>query len=287
MPNAAAQTIEARAVEAPVNYLIDTGVKPVNETGAGDVRVIRHTGQHDTRIVTIRDGRPHRASFHLDEAGFELADHPTKMGDFHDPEELNQVYYPEMQRLIAERSGARRVHIFDHTLRTSDDDVRAARKIREPVRSVHNDYTDWSGPQRLRDLLPDEAETLLKQRLAIIQVWRAINTPIARNPLAIADARSLAPADFIPAERRFPDRVGEIYQFKYSPAHRWTWFPGMRRDEALVFKVYDSLTNGVARWGAHTSFDDPETRPDAPPRESIEIRAFAFSRPPQAGVVAG
>jgi hypothetical protein len=276
MPDAAAQILEARTVEASVNYLIDTGVKPVNETGGGDVRVIKHTGRHDPRLVTIHDGRPLRDSFRLDAAGFELADHATRMGDFHDPEELKAVYEPEMQRLIAERSGARRVHVFDHTLRSSDEAERVARKIREPVQSVHNDYTDWSGPQRLRDLLPDEAETLLKSRMAIIQVWRAINTPIARNPLAIVDARSLAAADLVAAERRFPDRVGEIYQVKYNPAHRWTWFPNMRRDEALVFKVYDSLTDGTARWGAHTSFEDPHTAPDAAPRESIEIRAFAF-----------
>jgi hypothetical protein len=276
MPDAAAQILEARTVEASVNYLIDTGVKPVNETGGGDVRVIKHTGRHDPRLVTIHDGRPLRDSFRLDAAGFELADHATRMGDFHDPEELKAVYEPEMQRLIAERSGARRVHVFDHTLRSSDEAERVARKIREPVQSVHNDYTDWSGPQRLRDLLPDDAETLLKSRMAIIQVWRAINTPIARNPLAIVDARSLAAADLVAAERRFPDRVGEIYQVKYNPAHRWTWFPNMRRDEALVFKVYDSLTDGTARWGAHTSFEDPHTAPDAAPRESIEIRAFAF-----------
>jgi hypothetical protein len=275
MPNAV-ETIEARTVEATVNYLIDTGVKPVNETGAGDVRVISHSGPHDPRVVSLRDGRPYRDSFRLDDAGFELADHPTRVRDFYDPDELTAVYYPEMQRLIAERSGARRVHVFDHTLRSSDEAERAARKIREPVRSVHNDYTDWSGPRRLRDLLPDEAEALLKNRMAIVQVWRAIDTPIERDPLAIADARSLAPADFIPAERRFPDRVGEIYQFKYNPAHRWTWFPRMHRDEALVFKVYDSETDGRARWGAHTSFDDPGTPSNAPPRESIEIRAFAF-----------
>ncbi|HZC16042.1 MAG TPA: CmcJ/NvfI family oxidoreductase [Caulobacteraceae bacterium] len=272
----AIETIEARTVEASLNYLVDTGVKPVNETGGGDVRVIKHTGKVDAQVVSIRDGRPFRDSWRLDEAGFELADHPTRVRDFYDPEELKAVYYPEMQRLIAERGGARRVHVFDHTLRTSDEAERTTRKIREPVRSVHNDYTDWSGPQRLRDLLPDEAEALLQNRMAIIQVWRAINTPIERNPLAIADARSLAARDFIPAERRFPDRVGEIYQFKYNPAHRWTWFPRMRRDEALVFKVYDSETDGRARWGGHTSFDDPETPPSAPPRESIEIRAFAF-----------
>ena len=125
--------------------------------------------------------------------------------------------------------------------------------------------------------MPDEAEALLENRMAIIQVWRAINTPIARNPLAIVDARTLAAEDFVPAERRFPDRVGEIYQFKHNTAHRWTWFPHMRRDEALVFKVYDSLTDGTARWGAHTSFDDPATAPDAAPRESIELRTLVFN----------
>ena len=84
--------------------------------------------------------------------------------------------------------------------------------VREPVLNVHNDYTEWSGPQRVRDLLPGEAEDLLKRRFAIIQVWRAINQPIQSNPLAIADARSLAPRDLIRAERRYPNRVGETYQ---------------------------------------------------------------------------
>src|SRR4029077_20855859 len=100
--------------------------------------------------------------------------------------------------------------------------------------------------------------------------------PIERDPLAIADARTLAPADLVPAERRFPDRVGEIYQITFNPAHRWTYFPRMRRDEALVFKVYDAAKDGRARWSAHTSFDDPQTPPNAPERESIEVRAFAF-----------
>jgi hypothetical protein len=181
-----------------------------------------------------------------------------------------------MERLIAERSGAKRVHVFDHTLRSSSEEVRGEKKIREPVKSVHNDYTEWSGPQRVRDLLPDEADALLARRFAIVQTWRAIGKTIERDPLTLADSRSLEPKDFIAAERRFPDRVGEIYQFQYNPGHRWTYFPHMRRDEALVFKVYDSAKDGRARWSAHTSFDDPATPQGAPPRESIEIRAFAF-----------
>src|SRR5260370_1448483 len=47
-------------------------------------------------------------------------------------------------------------------------------------------------------------------------------------------------------------------------------------DEALVFKVYESLNDGRARWTAHTAFVDPTSPPHARPRESIEIRTLAF-----------
>jgi hypothetical protein len=264
------------AVQAEMTYSVWTGVKPVNATGGPDGLMRSTTGSYAQHVVSIEDGRPIRDSFTLDGAGFELADHPTLVRDFFDRDALPAAYYPEMERLIAKRSGARRVHVFDHTLRSSDDDARAERKIREPVKSAHNDYTEWSGPQRVRDILPDVAEALISRRFAIIQVWRAINRPSERNPLAIIDARTLRFDDYIASERRFPDRVGEIYLVKHNPAHRWVYFPRMRRDEALVFKVYDSEKDGRARWGGHSSFDDPTTPPDAPPRESIEIRAFAF-----------
>ena len=121
-----------------------------------------------------------------------------------------------------------------------------------------------------------EAEALLQRRFAIVQVWRAINRPIQSNPLAIADASSIAPEDLLIAERRYPHRVGQTYRLKHSPAHRWFYFPEMRRDEALVFKVYDSEKDGRARFTPHTSFDDPSTPPGAPPRQSIEARALVF-----------
>jgi hypothetical protein len=264
------------AVEAPLVYTVRSEVKPVSATGGKDGLVRTMVGNFAKHLARIEDGRRRVGDFRLDEAGFELVDHPTRVRDFFDPDELRGVYYPEMERLIAERSGAKRVFVFDHTLRSSDEDARAERKIREPVQRVHNDYTEWSGPQRVRDFFPDEAEALIARRFAIVQVWRAINKPIERNPLTLADARSIAPGDLIPAERRFPDRVGEIYMVEHNPAHRWTYFPRMRRDEAIVFKVYESETDGRARWTAHTSFEDPTTAPDAPPRESIEIRAFAF-----------
>ena len=117
---------------------------------------------------------------------------------------------------------------------------------------------------------------MLKRRFAIVQVWRAITRPIESHPLAIADARSLAPENLVASERRYPDRVGETYQVAYGPDHRWYYFPRMNRDEALVFKVYESETDGRARFTAHTAFDDPHTPDGALERESIEIRTIAF-----------
>ena len=99
--------------------------------------------------------------------------------------------------------------MFDHTLRTADEALREAHKIREVVSRVHNDYTEWSGPQRVRDLLPEEATELTRRRFAIIQVWRPIRHPVESWPLAIADAESISPANLVVTERRYPDRVGQ------------------------------------------------------------------------------
>jgi hypothetical protein len=271
-----AKETDTGVIHAALNYLVRTDVKPVNETGGKDGLMRNWSGTIDRRVMPIADARNATEDFKLDGAGFELAAHPTRVKNFLDADELTAVYYPEMQRLIAQTSGASRVHVFDHTVRHGDDEARQTLKLREPVKSVHNDYTEWSGPQRVRDFFPEQADDLLSRRFAIIQVWRPINHPVVKDPFAIADGRSVATKDFIAAERRFPDRVGEIYQFEYNPAHRWYFYPQMRRDEAMVFKVYDSAKDGRCRWTMHSSFDDPATPADASPRESIEIRAFAF-----------
>jgi len=264
-------------LEATLRYNVFTGVKPVNETFGPNNITRRVSGQTEDKPVRLHDGRALRDTFDLEVSGFEFVDHVSKMKNWFDENEIASVYYPECVELIKKVSGASRVHVFDHTLRSGDEEERNTRLIREPVMSVHNDYTEWSGPQRVRDLLPLEAEALLKKRFAVIQVWRPISTwPVQRNPLAIADARSLDMKDLIAAERRYPDRVGETYQIKYNPDHYWYYFPLMRREEALVFKVYDSKKDGRARFTAHSSFDNPAAPADAPPRQSIEIRTIAF-----------
>jgi hypothetical protein len=263
-------------MQAAIRYTLATGEKLVNETfGPNNIRR-RSAGTEESHPVEIHNGRAAGGKFSLDENGFVFVEHKTAVKNFFDPKELESVYYPEVAALIKSLSGAKRVQVFDHTLRSGDEAEREAKLIREPVLSAHNDYTEWSGPNRVRELLPEEADFLLKSRFAIIQVWRAINQPIRSNPLAVADAKSIAPEDLLVAERRYPHRVGQTYRLKYSPRHRWFYFPEMRRDEALVFKVFDSEKDGRARFTPHTSFDDPSTPPGAPPRQSIEARALVF-----------
>ena len=261
-------------IQADIPYTADTGEKLVNDTfGPNNIRR-RTTGSAERHRMAIEDARA-AAGLSLDASGFVLVEHRTAVQDFH-RDDLKRLYYPEVERLIAGLTGARRVVAFDHTLRSGSEAEREEKLLREPVLSAHNDYTEWSGPQRVRDLLPDEAESLLRGRFAIIQAWRATHDPIEANPLAIADARSVAGRDWLVAERRYPNRVGQTYRLKYSPAHRWFYFPHMRRDEALVFKVFDSMRDGRARFTPHTSFDDPTSAPGAPPRQSIEVRTFAL-----------
>jgi hypothetical protein len=264
-------------VDAYLTYTVDTGIKPVTGTTGPDGKLRHRSGEFQDHLMTVHDARPLRDSLSLDREGFVLVDHETAVEDFYDPSQLQALYYPEIERLVETQTGAARVLVFDHTLRTGDETAQAEKSLREPVKVVHNDYTEWSGPQRVRDLLPSEdAERLLADRVAVVQVWRPIRGPVLSSPLAICDAQSVRAEDLIPAERHHKNRVGEIYQLAFNAEHRWYWFPQMQRNEALVFKCYDSEKGGRARFTAHGSFDDPATPANAPERESIEVRTLAF-----------
>ncbi len=266
----------SKAVTVEIPYTVDNGEVLVNESFGPKNIHGRRSGTIERKSTTVLNGRLLAERLSLDDQGLVFVEHKTQVTDFFDENQLKNIYYPEIAALIRRESGASRVVIFDHALRSGDEAEREEKLIRSPVLQAHNDYTEWSGPNRLREILPGEAEALLRNRFAIIQVWRAINRPIQSNPLALADARSIAFEDWMVAERRYPHRVGQTYRLKYSPNHRWIYFPEMHRDEAIIFKVYDSEKDGRARFTAHTSFEDPATPADAPARQSIEMRAFAF-----------
>lgn len=265
------------AIEALLNYLIETGDKPASYGGISATEAEqKRKGKYQEYLMTIRDGRAIAKQLSLEREGFIFVTHQTKVQDFFDEAEVRSVYYPETEQLVKANSGAKRVLVFDHTLRSADSAMRETKQISGPVRNAHNDYTEWSGPQRVRDLLPEEAEELLQRRFAVIQTWRPIRNPVEREPLAIADARSIGTKELISSSRVYPNRVGEVYHCTFNPEHRWYYFPKMQRNEAIVFKCFDSMKDGRARWTAHCAFDDPASRPGDQPRESIEMRTLAF-----------
>jgi hypothetical protein len=264
-------------VEGVLNYLAPMAERPINLAYEPPPGAPRSTGVPEGHRMTIYNVRPVAARLSLDSEGLALVEHNTAVRDFYDEDELRRVYYPEAERLVAEGTGAARVLVFDHTVRRRvlGGVDRSAGTPRQPVTVVHNDYTIKSGPQRVRDLMGEEAEELLGHRFEIVNVWRPIRGPLRDAPLAVCDATTVAFTDFVPSDLVYRDRTGEIYRVKYNPAHRWFYVPEMRANEALLIKCYDSATD-KARFTAHSAFEDPTAPADVPPRESIELRTLAF-----------
>ena len=264
-------------IRARFNYIVDNGVPPVRYIDWPEMEHNAVPPQYAQIEMAVRNGRPLRESFDLDTHGFVFVGHPTRVADFTDEGERARIYDPEVQALICEHSGASHVVVFDHTVRVTDDESQRVAGARPTVKGVHNDYTEASAPRRLREIVGDEeADRRLQKRWAIIQVWRPIRGTVLIDPLGICDGRSIPRKGFIRVERRYKYRTGEVYHIAHDPSHVWYYFPRMERNEALVFKVFDSDAHVSSRFTAHSAFDDPATPPNAPPRESIETRAFAF-----------
>jgi hypothetical protein len=258
-----------------LHYSRPTAPQPaIRSAGPGCPETV-HGIADDPTWTIIRDGRRIADQLTLDEYGFRLLNSPTKVADFQNEQEVREIYESEVASLLRLHTGARGVVAFDPTLRTTKTDASASVAYRPPVLRVHSDFTDRSAAQTLRDLKYEHRGGDRSRRFAIFQVWRPLSESVDSLPLALADARSVEQSDLFRVERIYPNWVGELAYVTHRPEHRWYWFPRMKRDEAVVFKVYDSLTEGTARWVAHTAFT-PRTSDTSALRESIEIRALAF-----------
>lgn len=267
------------SVCAALTFIVRSGNKPAFQSAAytgGEPRLFFDTERH---TVSIRNLRGLAVRPTLDREGFELRPHASKVTDYYDDAQIRDVYQQEVISLVATVCGASRVEVFDVTRRS--DAGKGARNrdgTRGPARRVHVDYTTASGPQRTRDVLGcANAERLLSAGARIVQVnvWRPIRGPVVRAPLAVADAASVRPEDLIATDQIFPDRTGEIYHLAYHPGQRWYYAPHMTPTEVLLIKGWDSCNDGRARFAPHAAFDPPTLVPNAPARESIEVRTLA------------
>ena len=264
-------------VSGALSFILPQETKPVFHSSAltgGEPKVFF---EMEERVVAVADMRPIADKLSIDEQGFELLVQPTAVDDLFDVAAVEGDYYSEIKAMLLERFGASQVAIFDAT-RRSDGESGAVNPdgLRGPATRVHVDYTVKSGPQRAKDILGDaEYDRLVAAGARILQinVWRPINGPVKRSPLALADASSIAADELVATDQVFPDRVGEIYHVAHGQGQRWYYASEIARDEVLLIKGWDSVDDERAHFTPHGAFDLPDSA-GAPPRESIEIRTF-------------
>ena len=271
--------MQAAPIKANLKFLAnaDEPVIYIPSKGGGDET--EHIGNFAMQEVAIHNGRHHKQDASLDIEGFKLVRQGTEVDDFYDDVQIESTYHDEVKVMLAATTGAARIEIFDDTKRSTSVQRQRHKKIREAASIVHNDYTARSGVKRLCDYFaddPDEADKLLQRRFAIFNVWRSIGGTVYNHALALCDAATVKPEDLVSVERRARERIGEIQVALPNPGHRWYYFPEMQMDEALLFKTFDSETDGRARFTFHSSFEDPDAPADAAPRESIETRCLVF-----------
>jgi hypothetical protein len=268
-----------RTVEAELFYLAEMSERPVFH-GVDPSKTNLALEPHK---VQITDARTLTEAPSLEREGFTLVRHETRLSDLRDRDQLEGRYLQEVAELIKAVSGAAEVRASPGPVaRYTDREDQARSEGTAPAaRFVHTDYTDVSARSYFLPQIIDPEEALRRyRRITVYQTWRALSGPPQDIPLTVADGRSVRRADMVTADTILGDEYGRDQAFEYSmcrynPQHRWCYFSNMRTDEVLVFKGYDFDPATPARL-FHTAFDDPSAPPDAPPRASIEARAFAF-----------
>ena len=265
-------------VRATMQYTVDNGIPPDYYFYEPDASVKLNPPGTDPREVEIHDGWSRVRELSADREGFELHDFGARFDQFEDDASVHASFYPQVVDFVKRHTGAKRVEVFDHTIRKRlPADLKQQTSVQRPaVMLVHSDYTPASGPQRVRDIVPADADALLQRRVAFYNVWKPLYHRVEELPLAMIDAQTQVEGDLLRMDLKYRERTGEIYVLRYSPAHRWCYFPLMEAHHALLLKTYDSELDGRARFMGHSAFEDPSSRPDAPRRESIEVRTMAF-----------
>ncbi|HVB78435.1 MAG TPA: CmcJ/NvfI family oxidoreductase [Candidatus Binataceae bacterium] len=268
---------ETDCVKSLITYMVPMDEKPRRYLCSPPPGMPDITWRSVQQPVSIYNGRASHTRLSLDAQGLVLRQHDTTVRDFYDDNEVRATYYSEVERMVKDLTGASAVIVFDHNVRSSSKAARSRTGTYPPARFAHADYTLLSGPQRVRDLLSStEAGKRLGRRFMFLNMWRPIKGPVEDDALALCDAQSVDQSDLVATDLIYADRTGEIYNLTFQPKHRWYYFPRMRRDEALIFKCFDSSDRARANCVPHSSFHDPEAPADAAPRESIEARTVAF-----------
>ncbi|GAA5863124.1 hypothetical protein JCM8547_002805 [Rhodosporidiobolus lusitaniae] len=241
----------------------------------------------ELEITDLRGVEEYEKKFTTETSGFQIVEHKSENLEVIDSDEGKQAYFKEMQQLLLRTlPGSTRIHVFNSTIRRKKHDAPAAGTARTPentgpVARAHNDNTPATGARRVVLEMGDEADKLSKGRCQIVNVWRPLAYPAQDCPLAYMDFRTLdveqdlRATDLILSNEG--NRKGENYSVLHNPAQKWYFLQDQTPEECVVFKIYDSLNEpGIAQLTPHSAFVNPSAPADAPPRQSIEIRALVF-----------
>ena len=235
----------------------------------------------------------------MDKLGVSLAHCESKCQNFYDSQEVERVFYPEIEKLLlAFFPDATDALVYNHDVfdkdyagdRTEDQEAKNPGVNRGYANLVHNDLNDNSGRVRCRELLTKnlrnfgrtqhyteaQADAKMSRRFMSINLAKPMET-VEQNPFVLCAWPSFADQPYITNYRIYDDRVGETTRFTYRPEHEWYWFPQQKSTEVSMLKCYDSVTDGsVSRWSFHTACVDPTAPADARCRKNVVVRTFVF-----------
>ncbi len=224
----------------------------------------------------------------LDREGFVLVSHTSSIVDFdliQDDPEADQRYIDEMTELLAQVTGASQAFMLGRGKRRYGEgatDKLAALSNAKPARYPHADNTDESatGLVEMVDAFVDTIDLSKFSRYALYNMWRAVSPPPQDFPLAVCDARTVAPEDEVTVTAITVEKdTGEITHdttgYLHNPAHRWYYYRDMTPQEVLVFKAHDTDRGRSVRV-PHSAFTDPTCPAGVPTRASVEMRGLAL-----------
>lgn len=260
--------------EAVVNYAGALGPEPI--------------------AVSIYDGR--KTAYDPERTNFRLMSHVSRVKDWLDFDEVCAVHRPEVAELMREVTGCRVAVVYEPLIRSPQTAVEHSDYA--PIESVHSDFS-----RNYRHMVSDPNHTyagflqpllaandlsyddvINAQRIAVVQLWRNVGHRRPDRPLAVCDASTVSDSELMSVN--VPTYGGQELDFeacvfaKPNPvdAHCWYTFPQMTEQEVLLFTTYDSALDDLGRafFTPHTAFVDPHAGPQAPQRQSVEMRSLCL-----------
>jgi hypothetical protein len=283
----ASETIGHQGVDAEINYIRNPSPPQ------GDVLRFVTEAEEQTTMETL-PGRTVRITnarwleSDLDREGFALVPHRSSIVDFdliQDDPEVDQCYVDEMTDLLTRVTGASKTFMLGRGKRRYGEgakDKLSPLSNAKPARYPHADNTDGSatGLVEMVGSFVDDIDLRGYSRYALYNMWRAVSAPPQDFPLAVCDARSVAPLDEVTVTAITVEKdTGEITHdttgYLYNPAHRWYYYQDMTPEEVLVFKAHDTDPRRSIRV-PHSAFTDPTCPAGVPTRASVEMRGLAL-----------